>query len=219
MHFCGFSSCGSHTPAFLISSKPLLLLHGPSKIASASGTLPWKAPLHFCMNWSFTPFRFLLKNCPLKDSISLLIKEIPTKTTMEYIFYPTDCPQSKMFYKTKWINSVTSGWECKLLPHLWKTVWYYHVKLNAGWHRNVMEKLLYMGIKRHTQACLAALFKERKVGNNPNVHPPGNESIGFAHSPNNHNSAVKMNERPLHAVWTNDKAKRISKIKYYGTSG
>lgn len=124
-----------------------------------------------------------------------------------------------MSYKTKWINSITSGRECKLLSHLWKTIWYYHVKLKADWHRNVMEKLLYMCIKRHTQGCLAALFKERKVGNNPNVHPPGNESIGFAHSPNNHNSAVKMNEQPLHAVWNNDKAKRIRKIKYYGPNG
>ena len=124
-----------------------------------------------------------------------------------------------MSYKTKWINSITSGWECKLLSHLWKTIWYYHVKLNADWHRNVTEKLLYMRIKRHKQGCLPALFNERKVGNNPNVHPPGNESTVFAHSPNNHNSAVKMNERLLHAVWNNDRAKRISKVKYYGTNG
>ena len=68
-----------------------------------------------------------------------------------------------------------------------------------------MEKLPYMCIKRHTQERLAALFKEKKAGNNPNIHPQGNGSIGFAHSPTNRNSAVKMNQLQLHAtVWNND---------------
>lgn len=69
-----------------------------------------------------------------------------------------------------------------------------------------MEKLPYMCSKRHIQECLAALFKENKAGNNPNIHQQGNESIGFTHSPNNHNSAVKMNELQLHAT-QNEQAK------------
>lgn len=184
MHTRGFSGHGSHSPCLPYLIKTSLAAPWTLQNSLCLRNTALESSIQFCMDWSFTPFSFLLKNYPLKDSISLLIKEMSIKTT-------TDCPQIKMSYKTKWINSITSGWECKLLSHLWKTIWYYHVKLNADWHRNVTEKLLYMCIKRHTQGCLSALFKEWKVGNNPNVHPPGNESTGFAHSPNNHNSAVK----------------------------
>lgn len=75
----GFSGRGSHSPCLLYLIKTSLLLHGHSKIVCL-WTLPWKVPLQFCMDWSFTPFRFLLKNYPLKDSISLLIKEMSIKT-------------------------------------------------------------------------------------------------------------------------------------------
>lgn len=68
-----------------------------------------------------------------------------------------------------------------------------------------MEKLLHMGIKRHTQECLAALFKKQKARKKIqiSINVAMNRMVLHIYS-TDYNSAIKMNELQLHATMQND---------------